>query len=104
MSTFTTRAHGYAWRFAATLSLLAFASGCPEEETNQKPVTKDGISKLQPGWNTIAPGGDTVCARGAPFRYFVRPGKVNKLLIDFRGGGACWNEKTCSASPPVFDQ
>jgi len=24
------------------------------------------------------------------------PGTVNKLVVDFDGGGACWNDGTCS--------
>jgi hypothetical protein len=50
---------------------------------------------LHAGWNEIAPGGATVCALGAPYAFWVRPGTVNRLVIDFQGGGACWDEVTC---------
>ncbi len=51
---------------------------------------------LEAGWNQLTPAGDTLCADGSAYSYFVSPGKVNKLLIDFEGGGACWNGGTCS--------
>lgn len=47
-------------------------------------------------WHEQWPGGDTICSRGTPFAFYVRPGKINKVLIDFEGGGACWNAGTCS--------
>ncbi|MCB1778148.1 MAG: hypothetical protein KDI50_12005, partial [Candidatus Competibacteraceae bacterium] len=31
-----------------------------------------------------------------PFRFFVQAGDSNKLLILHDGGGACWEDKTCS--------
>jgi len=51
---------------------------------------------------TIEPGGDTICSRGTPFRYFVAGGDPKKLVIDFRGGGACWNALTCSLADGIF--
>lgn len=63
-----------------------------------------GIDELDPGWNTLEPGGDTLCSRGTPFRYFVRPGTVNRLVVEFRGGGACWNELTCSIAGSLFEE
>jgi hypothetical protein len=59
---------------------------------------------LDPGWNEIAPGGKTICSRGSDYAYFVRPGKVNKLIVDFIGGGACWNELTCSVAGATFSE
>lgn len=82
---------------APALALTACAGPTPETTP-----PGDGIFGLLPGWNEIDPGGDTVCARGAPYRFFVRPGKVNKLLIDFRGGGACWDDRTCSDAQSLF--
>jgi hypothetical protein len=63
-----------------------------------------GITRLRAGWNTLAPGGPTTCSRGTPFQYFVRPGTVNRVVIDFRGGGACWDELTCSARGAIFEE
>lgn len=47
------------------------------------------------GWETITPGGDTVCADGSPWKFFVHRGDPEKLLIEFEGGGACWSGSTC---------
>lgn len=48
-------------------------------------------------WETVAPGGDTVCSDGSPYRFFVHRGDPSKLLIEFEGGGACWSGSTCEA-------
>jgi len=53
-------------------------------------------------WTKIEPGGDTICARGEPFHFFVRGGTVNKLAIVFDGGGACWNAVTCGIGDALF--
>src|SRR5215210_4000630 len=71
-------------------------TGCGEDEPlgNQAGTGGAGgasIEDLPPGWTTFAPGGETRCARGTPFKYFVRRGSVNRVIIDFRGGGACWD-------------
>lgn len=50
------------------------------------------------------PGGDTICSRGTPFRYLVKGGDPRRLVIDFQGGGACWNELTCSAAGAIFNE
>ena len=55
------------------------------------------LPELEPGvWTAFTPGGDTVCADGSPYTYYVRPGTVNKVVVDFQGGGACWNDGTCA--------
>ena len=50
----------------------------------------------------IEPGGETLCARGTPFRFFVYGADPTKVVIDFQGGGACWNEFTCGLSGAIF--
>lgn len=32
------------------------------------------------------------------FHFFFKPGKDDRLLVFFNGGGACWNDKTCTSS------
>ncbi len=51
-------------------------------------------------WNEIAPGGDTACAYGTPYRFFVRPAAepTTKFMVYFAGGGACWDAMTCAPS------
>jgi len=38
---------------------------------------------------------EPICSRGTPWVYFVRRGTVNKLLVYYQGGGACWDYLTC---------
>jgi hypothetical protein len=47
-------------------------------------------------WQTIVPGGDTLCSDGSPYRFFVHPGDPGKLLVEFEGGGGCWDDVTCA--------
>lgn len=56
----------------------------------------------QEPWTEIRPGGDTACARGTPYSFFVFPGDSQKLVIDFIGGGACWDASTCSPESATF--
>lgn len=48
-------------------------------------------------WETVVPGGATVCSDGSPYRFFVHRGDSSKLLVEFEGGGACWSGSTCEA-------
>ena len=52
-------------------------------------------SPLAAQWRTVTPGGDTLCADGSPYRFFVHPGDPAKLLVEFEGGGGCWDAQTC---------
>ena len=36
-----------------------------------------------------------ICSQGTPWSLFARAGTVNKLLVYYQGGGACWNDLTC---------
>jgi hypothetical protein len=88
--------------------LLSLA-GCggttsPEGNAGTTPPPGPQLNALAPGWNRIEPGGDTICSRGTPYAYFVRKGTVNRVVINFRGGGACWNETTCSIAGSLFQE
>ncbi|MEO8608247.1 MAG: pectin acetylesterase-family hydrolase [Chloroflexota bacterium] len=61
------------------------------------------LADLKDTWNAIIPGGDTLCSKGTPFSFFVHPGKSDKLLIYFDGGGMCWDEKSCATQPSFTD-
>ena len=39
----------------------------------------------------VFPGGSTQCIFGSPYAFQVIPGKSDKLLVYFQGGGACWD-------------
>jgi hypothetical protein len=43
--------------------------------------------------NTLVPQ----CQDSSPFTFFVKRGTVNKLLMYYYGGGACWDTATCAA-------
>ena len=76
---------------AGLLALLLGLAACASVDV--QPTLPD----LEPGvWTAFTPGGDTICADGSPYTYYVRPGTVNKVVVDFQGGGACWNDGTCS--------
>jgi hypothetical protein len=56
-------------------------------------------------YETISPTGTTtylgnqltpVCMEGSPYHFFARRGAVNKLVMYYQGGGACWEGLTCS--------
>ena len=48
-------------------------------------------------WEAVVPGGDTVCSDGSPYRFFVHRGDASKLLMEYEGGGACWNGGSCES-------
>ena len=79
--------------------------GCTiESKTVIDPPTPPSVpDDLNEGWNEFLPGGDSICSRGTDFAYFVRKGTVNKVVIDFIGGGACWNQQTCSIADAIFN-
>lgn len=53
-------------------------------------------------WFEIQTGGATTCARGAPYSFFVFPGDNSKVIVDFIGGGACWDAATCAPESATF--
>lgn len=58
---------------------------------------------LPAGWTKIEPGGETICSTGTPYAFYVHPGTVNRLVVYFEGGGACWDENTCSNPGLYYD-
>jgi hypothetical protein len=61
-------------------------------------------------YTTISPVGpidylgktlNPTCIKDTPYSFFVKRGTVNKLLMYYQGGGACWEQLTCSI--PVCD-
>ncbi|MFT4703952.1 MAG: hypothetical protein ACI81R_001647 [Bradymonadia bacterium] len=81
--------------------VMTDAEGDAEADTApEAPV----LPELEAGWNVVEPGGDTICSRGTPFRFAVRPGTVNRVVVDFMGGGACWDDLTCSIAGSIFNE
>ena len=44
-----------------------------------------------------------ICSFGTPYHYFVKKGTVNKVVMYYQGGGACWSYNTC-ISLGTFDK
>ncbi len=53
------------------------------------------FATLAGGWNKFTPGGETTCSDGSPYKFFVRPGDPEKLVVYLQGGGACWFRENC---------
>jgi hypothetical protein len=67
-------------------------------------VFEPPLGELGPGWNILKPGRETICSRGTAYRYFVRRGTVNRVVIEFDGGGACGNAESCAPGSGVFNE
>ena len=65
---------------------------------------EDGLPAPPQGgeWIEIEPAGETICSDGSPYRFFVRGGDPERVVIDFRGGGACWDPNTCTAADVLY--
>jgi hypothetical protein len=48
-------------------------------------------------WHEFSGSENTVCADGSAYKYFAYKGTSNTLVIDFQGGGGCWDGLTCSS-------
>lgn len=57
-----------------------------------------GAPHLEAQWRAVEPAGQTACADGSAYRFFVHPGDPAKLLVEFEGGGGCWDDATCATS------
>jgi hypothetical protein len=81
--------------FGAALAAFAGAIALALPLLGQTTYTVSAAS-LPKGWAAIAPGGNTICANGMPYEFFVRPvTNSQKLMIYFQAGGACWSGATC---------
>ena len=55
----------------------------------------------------LSPAGPTSCADGSPFSFLVRRGSganERKVIVDFMGGGACWDEQSLSPASRRFQR
>lgn len=84
------------WLLAALLLVLIAGSASAQNLPTR--------SELPAGtWIQITPGGETICGHGAPYSFYYHEGAGQDLLIDFQGGGMCWNAQTCNVSTTTFD-
>jgi hypothetical protein len=80
------------------LALLLALSACNSEDSVELITIEDSAivaAAQEQSWQTIQPGGDTVCSDGSPYSFHVKPGDQNKLFIFLNGGGACFSAQTC---------
>lgn len=108
----------FAQRWAATVS-----GGCPTLATDaatgqtmddtvaalvRDTIVSPRVDATQ--YTTISPTGTTrylgkaltpTCLKGTPYHFFVKRGTVNRLVMYYQGGGACWEQLTCGV--PVCD-
>ncbi len=61
------------------------------------------LDQLNAGWNTMLPGGDTLCAHGTEYSFHVRKAESSHLLIFFNGGGACWFGRICNEGSSTYN-
>ncbi len=89
----------------AVLVAASAGVGCTVEVREQPPPSSAPSlpNNLATGWSEFLPGGESICSRGTEYAYFVRKGNINKVVIDFIGGGACWNQQTCSVADAIFN-
>ena len=88
--------------FLLTLLVACSAPAPTLPSQPSKPISPELPSLPAGEWTAFSPGGDTLCADGSPYTYYVRPGTVNKLVVDFEGGGACWSGGTCGTNGPYL--
>ncbi len=66
----------------------------------------DAFTAIEPGQTEyLGRTYDPQCMQGDQYRFFGKRGTVNKLVMYYMGGGACWNNltcgvPTCTTSPP----
>ena len=90
-----------------TMELAGDAPEAPDASREATPLEVDSLpdaEPLQEEWQQVEPGGDTACSTGAPFRFFVHPGDLTHVLVYFQGGGACWNDLTCTLGAAMSPQ
>lgn len=80
----------------AALAALTLIAACTA--AGEKPAPETPGAAALPGWTTIAPGGDTLCAAGTPYSFHVRGGDASRVMIFLNGGGACWSGDLCDPS------
>ncbi|CAB9512489.1 Pectinacetylesterase [Seminavis robusta] len=82
----------------------------PAGSTKASKLVPNTFHKLCPSTSSL---GEPSCGDGTPFAFYysspVRRRSSNKILLEFLGGGACWNADTCGNQadmltfPYIFD-
>jgi hypothetical protein len=94
---------GLLWANAAAAAVVPGAPDYPIDTWTQINVDRVDTSYLVPGKNTaetFKPEAGT--GAGQSFYFFVKGGTVNKVVVFYQGGGACWDFSTCSGSEGII--
>jgi Pectinacetylesterase len=83
--------------FAVAVVGVALAGACAGGSN------EDAAAPAEPTWQRIEPGGETRCARGGKYAFWVRRADPKRLLVFFQGGGGCFSEETCQLGSTWFD-
>jgi hypothetical protein len=91
---------------AATLGSLGAATDAATNDVYINSIVSQNVDDTQ--FTTLSPlefedppvvyQGQTLrpaCSFGTPYHFFVKRGSVNKLVMYYQGGGACWDYNTC---------
>jgi hypothetical protein len=97
------------WRAIAPVIALLLLASCSSDDDDPPPTpvapplasTPGGFVKLTPTATTIdGRSVQATCSKApgtnAEFHFWARRGSVDKLVVFFEGGGACWDSGTCS--------
>eukprot|EP00750_Incisomonas_marina_P018534 INCI30.1.p1 GENE.INCI30.1~~INCI30.1.p1 ORF type:complete len:405 (-),score=60.25 INCI30.1:150-1247(-) len=57
-------------------------------------------SPTLPAWKEVKGGPSTMCSHGTDWSFMVREGRSDRLVVEFQGGGCCFNLATCLS--PVY--
>jgi hypothetical protein len=90
---------------ALSTSLEELAHGVVEEVVVSEAVPTDEFMLVTPEEKVPYLGKklEPICSMGTPYHFWAKRGTVNKLVMYYQGGGACWNYLTCVAFV-VYDQ
>jgi hypothetical protein len=104
--------HFNAWVFACFAALTACAGSAAAPQVEPAAFVAPTLAPSMHEWVELTPQAielegrtfDPTCS-GAPgsdsaYRFWARRGVENRLVVYFDGGGACWDDMTCSA--PMF--
>lgn len=88
------------WLLASIALAACGASGAPEI-ARQSQTAPTSWQEISPGPADIEGQTITATCSGAPgadpaYSFWVKRGRSDALVVYFDGGGACWNDQTCS--------
>jgi Pectinacetylesterase len=96
------RNKGFAFLFVCLGSSILFVTDAcddnayPADSTKASKLTPNTFHKLCPSSSSL---GKPICGDGTPFSFYysspIQRRSSNKILIEFLGGGACWDATTC---------